>query len=64
MPSTHRHLPLPAQSAFGGFRFPADVIVVAVRWYVGGPSLRWSTTRITKTTKPAITRFTVFGVVR
>jgi transposase-like protein len=33
MPSTHRHLPLPAQSAFGGFRFPADVIVVAVRWY-------------------------------
>jgi len=34
MPSTHRHLPLPAQSAFVGFRFPADVIGVSVRWYL------------------------------
>ena len=24
---------LPARSAFVGFRFPAEVIVVAVRWY-------------------------------
>jgi transposase-like protein len=24
----------PAQSAFAGFRFPAEVIVVAVRWYL------------------------------
>ena len=25
---------LPAKSAFAGFRFPAEVIVVAVRWYL------------------------------
>jgi transposase-like protein len=25
---------LPPKSAFTGFRFPADVIVVAVRWYL------------------------------
>jgi hypothetical protein len=25
---------LPPKSAFAGFRFPADVIVVAVRWYL------------------------------
>jgi transposase-like protein len=24
----------PPRSAFAGFRFPADVIVVAVRWYL------------------------------
>jgi transposase-like protein len=24
----------PARSAFAGFRFPADVIVLAVRWYL------------------------------
>jgi transposase-like protein len=26
--------PIPPQSAFAGFRFPADVIVLAVRWYL------------------------------
>jgi transposase-like protein len=25
---------LPPRSAFAGFRFPAEVIVVAVRWYL------------------------------
>ena len=25
---------LPPKSAFAGFRFPAEVIVVAVRWYL------------------------------
>jgi hypothetical protein len=25
---------LPPKSAFTGFRFPAEVIVVAVRWYL------------------------------
>jgi transposase-like protein len=25
---------LPTKSAFAGFRFPAEVIVVAVRWYL------------------------------
>src|SRR5438874_5220826 len=31
-----RHLapPVPELSAFAGFRFPAEVIVVAVRWYL------------------------------
>ncbi len=34
-----KHAPLsrawtPPRSAFAGFRFPADVIVVAVRWYL------------------------------
>ena len=31
--SRSRRLP-PAGSAFAGFRFPAEVIVVAVRWYL------------------------------
>jgi transposase-like protein len=31
---THRPRPAPAQSAFVGFRFPPDVIVLAVRWYL------------------------------
>jgi transposase, IS6 family len=26
--------PIPPQSAFAGFRFPPDVIVLAVRWYL------------------------------
>jgi transposase-like protein len=26
--------PIPPRSAFAGFRFPPDVIVVAVRWYL------------------------------
>jgi transposase-like protein len=30
--STHRRVPSPVPSAFTGFRFPAEVIVVAVRW--------------------------------
>jgi transposase-like protein len=28
------HLWLPAKSAFAGYRFPSEVIVVAVRWYL------------------------------
>jgi transposase-like protein len=33
--STHRPRPVPARrSAFAGFRFPPDVIVLAVRWYL------------------------------
>jgi transposase-like protein len=32
---THRHRPTPApRSAFAGYRFPPDVIVLAVRWYL------------------------------
>jgi len=32
---THRPHPAPiARSAFAGFRFPHDVIVLAVRWYL------------------------------
>jgi IS6 family transposase len=32
---THRRRPAPIpQSAFAGFRFPPDVIVVAVLWYL------------------------------
>jgi hypothetical protein len=27
-------LPVPARSAFAGFRFPREVIVLAVRWYL------------------------------
>lgn len=27
-------LSLPAHSAFAGFRFPTEVIVLAVRWYL------------------------------
>lgn len=26
---------LPPRSTFAGFRFPAEVIVVAIRWYLG-----------------------------
>ena len=29
-----RQLPRSCSSAFAGFRFPAEVIVVAVRWYL------------------------------
>jgi hypothetical protein len=32
--STRRRVPSPVSSAFVGFRFPAEVIVVAVRWYL------------------------------
>jgi transposase-like protein len=32
--STSRGVTLPETSAFAGFRFPAEVIVVAVRWYL------------------------------
>jgi transposase, IS6 family len=31
---TAPHRPIPPQSAFAGFRFPSDVIVLAVRWYL------------------------------
>jgi transposase-like protein len=35
MTTAHRpRLSIPPQSAFSGFRFPSDVIVVAVRWYL------------------------------
>ncbi len=34
MPSTRRRPLPPATSAFSGFRSPAEVIVVAVRWYL------------------------------
>src|SRR5262245_47006237 len=33
-PSIRRSPSLPPRSAFAGFRFPAEVIVVAVRWYL------------------------------
>jgi hypothetical protein len=32
-PPIRPRLWLPPKSAFAGFRFPAEVIVVAVRWY-------------------------------
>src|SRR2546429_8829511 len=32
--STRRCPPLPAESAFSAFRFPAEVTVVTVRWYL------------------------------
>ena len=32
--SAHPRPSLPPSSAFAGFRFPAEVIVVAVRWYL------------------------------
>src|SRR5512132_699506 len=33
--STRRHRPTPVpRAAFGGYGFPPDVIVVAVRWYL------------------------------
>jgi IS6 family transposase len=35
MTTAHRPCPpIPPRSAFAGFRFPSDVIVVAVRWYL------------------------------
>ena len=35
MRTAHRsHRSTPPRSAFAGFRFPADVIVLAVRWYL------------------------------
>jgi hypothetical protein len=34
MLSTRRRPPQPTMSAFSGFRFPAEVIMVAVRWYL------------------------------
>jgi transposase InsO family protein len=35
MRTTHRSRPsIPARSTFAGFRFPPDVIVLAVRWYL------------------------------
>jgi hypothetical protein len=35
MTTAHQpRLSIPPQSAFAGFRFPTDVIVVAVRWYL------------------------------
>ena len=35
MRTAHRfHRSIPPRSAFAGFRFPADVIVLAVRWYL------------------------------
>src|SRR5437899_1324472 len=33
-PTARRRSCLPPTSAFAGFRFPAEVIVVAVRWYL------------------------------
>jgi transposase-like protein len=30
----HPRRSIPPRSAFAGFRFPADVIVLAVRWYL------------------------------
>jgi hypothetical protein len=41
--STRRRTPLPVPSAFAGFRFPAEVIVVAVCWY-----LRYNPARFTR----------------
>ena len=32
--STRRHPMPPSRSAFAGFRFPAEVITIAVRWYL------------------------------
>ena len=32
--STRRHTPSASRSSFAAFRFPADVITVAVRWYL------------------------------
>jgi len=35
MRTAHRHRPtIPPRSAFAGFRFPPDIIVLAVRWYL------------------------------
>ena len=35
MRTTHRsRRSIPARSTFAGFRFPSDVIVLAVRWYL------------------------------
>jgi hypothetical protein len=49
---------VPAGSAFAGFRFPPEVIVLAVRWYLRfGLSYRdveelWPTAASTSTTSP------------
>jgi len=32
--TARRRIPSSSRSAFAGFRFPPDVIVVAVRWYL------------------------------
>jgi len=34
MRSRHLRSSAPARSTFAGFRFPPDVIIVAVRWYL------------------------------
>jgi len=34
MKTVHRSRPSPPRSAFAGFRYPPDVIVLAVRWYL------------------------------
>jgi transposase-like protein len=35
MRTAHRsHQSIPPRSTFAGFRFPSDVIVLAVRWYL------------------------------
>jgi hypothetical protein len=34
LPMRRRPDPVPPQSGFAGFRFPRDVILVAVRWYL------------------------------
>jgi transposase-like protein len=34
MRTAHRSRPSPPHSAFAGFRYPPDVIVLAVRWYL------------------------------
>jgi transposase-like protein len=34
MRTAHRSRPSPPRSAFAGFRYPPDVIVLAVRWYL------------------------------
>jgi len=34
MRTAHHSRPSPPRSAFAGFRYPADVIVLAVRWYL------------------------------
>lgn len=31
----------PCSTAFAGFRFPPEVIVLAVRWYLRSGRLRW-----------------------
>jgi hypothetical protein len=47
MTTAHQpRLSIPPQSAFAGFRFPSDIIVVAVRWYLRfGLSLKGAQSR-------------------